>query len=509
MAAMTLTLGDLVDASAAVGATGSRLAKVDALAAVLRRADGEADLAAALLAGTVPHGRLGVGYRSLRSLPDPAPGSSLTLDEVDAAFSVLATAQGSGSARVRADALDDLFGRATAPEQRFLSALLTGELRQGALDAVMLLAIARAADVPEADVRRAAMLAGRPWLVATPALRGGVDALSRITVEVGRPIAPMLAASAASLPEAMGAGEVLVDRKLDGIRVQLHRRDGAVSVFTRSLDDITARVPDVVAAVDGLPGGDFILDGEAIALDASGRPHPFQVTGARTASTRDPAALMAATPLTTVLFDVLVVDGDVVIDEPLTLRRDRLASLAPTLLVDCVTTADADVAAGFFSAQLAAGHEGVVVKDPSSLYTAGRRGAGWVKVKPHHTLDLVVLAVERGSGRRSGLLSNIHLGARDEDTGGFVMLGKTFKGMTDAMLAWQTERFTALAVDDDGWTVTVRPEQVVEVAFDSLQRSTRYPGGLALRFARVVRYRDDKSAAQADTIGTVRALAAR
>jgi DNA ligase-1 len=344
--------------------------------------------------------------------------------------------------------------------------------------------------------------------VAAVALSDGAEGLARIMLEVLRPIAPMLAASAPNTADATTMpGPWSVERKLDGIRIQAHKRGGDVRVFTRSLDDITDRLPEVVEVVAALPAETLVLDGEAIALRPDGHPEPFQVTGARTASTRDPAQLRAQVPLTTYVFDVLHVDGVSLLDEPLSDRRAVLERLLqPGNRVASVVTDDPDVAQQFFDDQIAAGHEGVVIKDLSSPYAAGRRGGSWVKVKPRHTLDLVVLAIERGSGRRRGTLSNIHLGARDGD-GGFIMLGKTFKGMTDEMLAWQTTRFTELATDDNGSVVTVRPEQVVEIAFDGLQRSSRYPGGLALRFARVLRYRDDKTAAEADTIETVRKLA--
>ncbi|MGL5849387.1 MAG: ATP-dependent DNA ligase, partial [Phycicoccus sp.] len=299
----------------------------------------------------------------------------------------------------------------------------------------------------------------------------------------------------------------VVDGKLDGIRVQVHRLAGAVTVFTRSLDDITDRVPEVVEAVAGLPGGDLVVDGEAIVIRQGGRPAPFQVTGARTASSADVARLRSEVPLTTYLFDVLHADGRDLVDEPLSTRHEVLAGLAPHLLVPRVVTLDAAAVRQFFDELVAGGHEGVVVKAASAPYAAGRRGSGWVKVKPVHTVDLVVLAVEWGSGRRKGWLSNIHLAARDPETGELVMVGKTFKGMTDETLRWQTERFTDLAVGGtDGWVVEVRPEQVVEIAFDGVQASTRYPGGIALRFARVIRYRDDKSPAEADTVMTLRSI---
>ena len=506
-----MELAVLVAASAVVAATRSRTAKVAELARVVKLAadagEREVMLATAFLSGRVPHGRLGVGYRTLASLPPPAEVSTLTLADVDAAFTALATASGSGSAITRRAALDALFSAATGPERDFLAGLVTGEVRQGALDGIMQLAVAEAADVPLEAVRRAAMLAGSLDTVAAAALSHGVEGLEEILLQVLRPIAPMLAASAPNVADATTTGGPWsVERKLDGIRIQAHKRGDDVRVFTRSLDDITERLPEVVEVVATLPAETLVLDGEAIALRPDGRPEPFQITGARTASSRDPAQLREQTPLTTYVFDVLHIDGTSLLDDPLSVRREVLDRILPSEnRVASVVTDDPEVAQRFFDDQIAAGHEGVVIKDLASPYAAGRRGGSWVKVKPRHTLDLVVLAVERGSGRRRGTLSNIHLGARSGD--GFIMLGKTFKGMTDEMLAWQTTRFTELATDDNGWVVTVRPEQVVEIAFDGLQRSSRYPGGLALRFARVLRYRDDKSANEADTIESVRKLA--
>ncbi|HET7723115.1 MAG TPA: ATP-dependent DNA ligase [Propionibacteriaceae bacterium] len=507
-----MELATLVAASATVAGTRSRTAKVAELARLLRLAavDGEREvlLVTSFLAGRVPQGRLGVGYRTVADLPPPAEAPSLTLADVDAAFMSLAQASGSGSTATRRAALTALFSAATAAERDFLAGLMTGEVRQGALDGIMQLAVAQAAEVPLEAVRRAAMLAGTLDPVAAVALGHGVEGLETFVLEVLRPISPMLAASAPSVEAAAAMpAPWSVERKLDGIRIQAHKHGDDVRVFTRSLDDITDRLPEVVEVVAALPAETLVLDGEAIALRPDGRPQPFQVTGARTASSKDPEVLRAQTPLTTYVFDVLHHDGRSLLDEPLSARREVLARLlSPDNQVPSVTTSDAAEAQRFFESQVAAGHEGVVMKDLSAPYAAGRRGGAWVKVKPRHTLDLVVLAVERGSGRRRGTLSNIHLGARNGDDG-FVMLGKTFKGMTDEMLAWQTERFSELATSDNGWVVTVRPEQVVEIAFDGLQRSSRYPGGLALRFARVLRYRDDKTAAEADTIEAVRALA--
>ena len=508
-----MLLADVATTSAQVAATRSRLAKRALLVDLLRRAEApEVPVVARYLGGELRQRRTGLGRRSLRDLPGPADDPTLTVLAVDAAFERMAELSGPGSATARTALAAGLFAGATAPEQHLLRGLVTGELRQGALDALLLDAVAEAAGVPADAVRRAAMLAGATEPVAAAALGAAspaeaLAALGAFALTVGRPVRPMLAASAPDVGAAVAGFDgrtVVVDAKLDGIRVQVHRDGEDVRVFTRSLDDITDRVPELVRAVRGLPVRTAVLDGEALALDAAGRPRPFQETSARSA-TRD-ADLASTTELTPFFFDVLHVDGRDLLGAPLLERLAALDAVAPGLVVERVVTSDAAAALAAFDRWVAHGQEGVIVKDAEAPYEAGRRGGAWVKVKPRHTLDLVVLAVERGSGRRRGLLSNIHLGARD-GAGGFVMLGKTFKGMTDEMLAWQTERFRELAVDDDGWTVTLRPEQVVEIAFDGLQRSPRYPGGLALRFARVLRYRDDKPAAEADTIATVRALA--
>lgn len=521
-----MLLDDVAAASAQVAATRSRLAKRAVLVDVLRRAaaDGPDVVAVAsrYLGGELRQRRTGLGWRTLAAMPGPADAPSLTVLGVDAAFARMADLSGPGSSTARTEAARTLFAAATEREQHLLRGLVGGELRQGALDALLLDAVAEAAGVPAGAVRRAAMLAGETEAVAVAALGApspdeALAALDAFTLSVGRPVRPMLAQSAPDVATAVAqltaragsadapAAEVVVDTKLDGIRIQVHRDGDDVRVFTRSLDDITARVPEIVTAVRVLPARSLVLDGEALALDASGRPRPFQETASRSA-TRD-ADLAASATLTPFFFDVLHVDGRDLLDAPLRERLAVLDGVAAPHVVERVVTSDPAVAAEHFRAVVAAGQEGVVVKASDAPYEAGRRGAAWVKVKPRHTLDLVVLAVERGSGRRAGLLSNIHLGARDPD-GGFVMLGKTFKGMTDEMLAWQTARFRELEVSDDGWVVTLRPEQLVEIAFDGLQRSTRYPGGLALRFARVLRYRDDKTASEADTIATVRALAA-
>ncbi len=508
-----MLLTDVVDTSRAVAATPSRTAKVVALADLLGRAategPDELEVVAAYLAGVLPQRRIGVSWRGLQDVPHAAAVSTLTVADVDSAAQALADLSGPGSATARAGAVRQLFARATEPEQRWLRGLITGETRQGAGDGVMLQAIARAADVPDAAVRRAVMLAGHAGPVARAALTGGQAALDAIGLEVGRPLRPMLAGSAPDVPAALATirGEVAVETKLDGIRLQAHVDEGRVSLFTRTLEDVTDRMPEIVDGLAALQVTRAVLDGEVIALRADGRPHPFQVTGARTASTADPERLRHEVPLSPYFFDLLHVDGDDLVDAPARERWRRLAETVPSeWLVAHVVTDDPERAQAFFAERVAAGHEGVIVKDPALPYAAGRRGPGWVKVKPRHTLDLVVLAVEWGSGRRQGWLSNIHLGARDARTGELVMLGKTFKGMTDEMLRWQTERFLTLETSRSGHVVHLRPEQVVEVAFDGVQRSSRYPGGMALRFARVLRYRDDKSVDEIDTTDTVRAL---
>ena len=508
-----MLLSDLVDASKTVRGTRSRKAKTAALAAALATAEPhEVETATSYLSGVLRQRRTGLGWRSLAELPARADTATLTVGEVHDAFEAISQVAGAGSQAQRTELVDALFSRATPDEQTYLRGLVAGELRQGALDGLMLEAVAEAADVPAAAVRRASMFAGSTATIAAAALTGGVEALAGFGLEVGRPIRPMLASSAAEVDEALAkaapdGAPVAVDSKLDGIRIQVHKYDGRVRVFTRSLDEITDRVPEVVEAVQPLAAHTLVLDGEAIALTEDGRARPFQETGARTASRVDVATLRAQVPLTSYFFDLLHVDGEDLVDSPGRERFERLAAvLPPELVVPRTVTTDPDEARRLFAEVVAAGHEGVVVKSLDAPYDAGRRGAAWVKVKPRHTLDLVVLAVEWGSGRRQGWLSNIHLGARDPDTGEFVMLGKTFKGMTDEMLTWQTERFLALEESRTSHVVKVRPEQVVEVAFDGIQTSTRYPAQMALRFARVLRYRDDKSADEADTLDMVRAL---
>ena len=517
-----MLVADVAAASEAVAATSGRRAKIDLLAACLRAADDpELPVVVGWLAGSPRQRRTGIGWASLRDLPPPADHAVLQVLELDAALDAAAGTTGAGSVAARREVLTGLLASATAAEQRLVRGLLTGEMRQGAQAGVMLEAVASAAGVPADLVRRAVTLSGDLPAVAAAARRGAAE-LSAVTLAVGRPLAPMLAQSAPDLASAVGrTGPAAIEWKLDGVRVQVHRDGDDVAVFTRTLDDVTDRLPEVVEAARGLRAHRAVLDGEVIALQPDGRPRPFQVTSSR-AARRDVVAARAEVPLTTVLFDVLHADGVDVLDEPGDRRRSVLEQVAePGLLVPRhvvhpeegsgagAEAAIADAEA-FASGALARGHEGVVVKALDAPYAMGRRGAGWVKVKPRITLDLVVLAAEWGHGRRSGWLSNLHLGARDPDgrygpPGGFVMLGKTFKGLTDALLTWQTERLQALATRTTRWVVEVRPELVVEIAFDGVQTSPRYPAGLALRFARVLAHRPDKAAADADTIDTVRA----
>ena len=484
--------------------TSARSRKVEVIAELLRRAGADhAPIVVPWLSGELRQRRTGVGWATLRDAPAPAALPELTVAEVDRTFEEISALSGAGSAGERRRRVAELFARATADEQQLLRGLVSGELRQGALEGVMTDAVARAADVPLAEVRRAVMLCGATAPVAVAALTQGREGLAGFALQVGRPVQPMLASTASSVEEAMAKlGEAALEWKLDGIRVQVHRDGDEVAVFTRSLDDITGRVPELVTAARGLAARQFVLDGEAIALREDNRPRPFQETGARTATRggRQPV------PLSWFVFDALHVDGDDVLDLPGADRHALLTKLLPEeLRVPRLVTSDATAARDFFTDVVGRGHEGVVAKSLAAPYEAGRRGSGWLKVKPVHTLDLVVLGVEWGHGRRQGWLSNLHLGARDPDSGGFVMLGKTFKGLTDELLRWQTARFLELETSRNDWQVLVRPEQVVEIAFDGVQRSTRYPGGVALRFARVLRYRDDKSPEEADTLDTVRA----
>jgi DNA ligase-1 len=506
-----MRLSELAEASRAVAEASSRLQKIAHLASLLQRLPpDEIEIAIAFLSGATRQGRIGVGYAAIdeaRGVP-PSSESRLELADVDREFQELAALRGPGSAGRRVHQLRMLMARASAGEQDFLARLLFGELRQGALEGVLVEAVARASQIAAGRVRRAAMLAGALAPVARAALVEGEAALDRLVVQPFRPLQPMLADSAADVSEALTElGEASFEYKLDGARIQVHKAGEIVKVYTRHLREVTAAVPEVVDAARLLPARDIILDGEAIALRDDGTPHPFQVTMRRFGRRLDVESQRAALPISPFFFDLLYLDGDLLIDEPFSRRMELLAGLAAArVLVPRIVTADAGRAAAFAKAAIDAGHEGVMAKAPSAGYAAGRRGAAWLKVKGAKTLDLVVLAVEWGSGRRRGTLSNLHLGARDEERGGFVMLGKTFKGLTDELLAWQTRELLAREIGRDGHVVFVRPELVVEIAFNDIQESPHYPGRLALRFARVRRYRTDKSAAQADPFSAVQQL---
>ncbi len=500
----------VVRTSEAVAATRSRKAKIEALATLLSEADtDEVATVVSLLTGEPRQGRIGVGWATLSAVRDHAPAApapTVTVAALDDALERIAATTGPGSAAARHAILTDLLGRATEAEAGFIVRLLTGELHQGALAGLMADAIARAAQVPADAVRRAAMLGGDLADTATRAIAGGAAALAEVHLEVLRPVQPMLAATAASVAEALTAtGRASVEWKLDGARIQVHRDGDDVRVFTRNLNDVTARLPEVVAAARGFTARSFVLDGEAISLSEDSLPRRFQDTMSRFGA--DDAAAHALT-LAAFFFDLLHLNGDDLLDRPLRERGAILDDLVGRYRVPALETDDAEEAESFLADALATGHEGVMVKALDSRYDAGRRGAAWRKVKPVRTLDLVVLAAEWGHGRRRGWLSNLHLGARDPETGAFVMVGKTFKGLTDELLTWQTTRLQEIAAHTDDYTVYVRPELVVEIALDGVQVSKRYPGGVALRFARVRAYRPDKSAADADTIDSVRALLA-
>ncbi len=559
-------LSDLVRTSEAVSLASGRRVKIDEIAGLLRRAaPDEIPVAVAFLSGELRQRQIGVGYAALggllREAGPPAPGTyspgtqPLTLAETDSVFAAIGATTGPGSQAERRRLLGSLFAGATPAEQSFLTRLLAGELHQGALEGVMTEAVARAAGVDAGEVRRALLLGGSLPAVAEAALSAAsatrqeqaaadqdqaeqapakqdrattaagddaaaaaaLAALRAFRLEVGRPLRPMLAASAPAVAAAFDrVSPAAAEWKIDGIRIQVHRQGPRVRVFTRTLDDITARLPEITRAVLASPAETLVLDGEAIALDPAGRAQPFQVTASRTGTQAAPGQEGADVPLTPFFFDLLHLDGRDLIDEPATIRHALMAEVLPEdLRVPRLVTGDVAEAEAFFADAVARGHEGVVVKSLDAPYAAGRRGGDWIKVKPRHTLDLVVLAAEWGHGRRRGWLSNLHLGARDP-AGGFVMLGKTFKGLTDEMLRWQTARFLDLAeppgqrpggdLSDARGVLRVRPEMVVEIAFDGVQASPRYPGGLALRFARVLRYRPDKQAAEADTIDAVRAI---
>ncbi len=506
-----MKLAALVDTSRRVAEASGRLEKIGLLASLFRTAPAEeAELTTAYLCGSTRQDKLGVGWSVFQSATPgtAAETASLELSDVDSALRAVAGTTGPGSADRKRRLLGELLTRATPEEQRFLAGLIMGELRQGALEGLVSDAVARAAGIPAGRVRRAAMLAGDLPAVAAAALGAGDAGLARFSVQLFQPVLPMLADTAEGEEAALAAlGEAALEFKLDGARVQVHKGGDDVRVFSRRLNDVTVAVPELVEAVRALPARELILDGETVALRPDGKPHPFQITMRRFGRRLDVDRLRGELPLSSLFFDVLYRDGSTLIDEPLERRLLALAdALPPELVVPRLVTGSADAAREFMRRALARGHEGIMAKALDAPYEAGRRGARWLKLKPAETLDLVVLAAEWGHGRRRGWLSNLHLGARDPERGGFVMLGKTFKGLTDTILAWQTEKLLELEIGRDAHTVYVRPELVVEVAFNDVQASPHYPGGVALRFARVRQYRPDKTAAEADTISAVRAI---
>ena len=505
-----MLLSEIVETSRCIAETSRRLEKVDLLSKLLRQlSPGETEIVVAFLAGRIRQGRIGIGYSSLREAQgSPAENAGLEVAEVDRTFQTIVTVTGSGSQRQRLELLRQLFSRATEAEQNFLIRLLIGELRQGALEAVMVEALAKTAGVEVERVRRAVMMAGDIAVVARALLEHGEDRLAQYDVQLFRPVQPMLAGTAEDVEEALAdLGEAALEYKLDGARVQVHKSGDDVVVYSRALNDVSAAVPEVIEAVRAIPAKDLILDGEVLSLLPDGRPQPFQISMRRFGRKLDVERMRAELPMTPFWFDLLYLNAGSLLDEEQSRRFKALAELAPQSLIPNLIASDASRAGEFLERALASGHEGIVAKATDAKYAAGSRGQSWLKIKRARTLDLVILAAEWGHGRRHGWLSNLHLGARDTEKGGFAMLGKTFKGLTDEMLAWQTQELLKLEIGRDNYTVYVEPKLVVEIAFNEIQVSPRYPSGLALRFARVKRYRTDKPAEQADTLQTVRKLA--
>ncbi len=506
-----LKLASVVATSRDVSATRSRKQKTALLAGLLAQlSPAEVRPAVGFLGGELRQGRLGIGYRTLQQLQREDAGTEpqVTVLELDVALDELKALSGKGSAKRRDELLRGLFGRLTPPERDFVARLMVGELRQGALEALVLEALGQVTHISPDALRRAMLFTGDATEVAALALSGGVAALAQLSIELFRPLRPMLAQTAKDVGDAVTRLTPCVfEQKLDGARIQVHFDGERVAIYSRHGNDLTESLPEVVALVRSFPAQSLVLDGEAIALRPDGRPHPFQVTMRRFGRKLDVAELGRTLPLNAFFFDCLYLDGEVLVEQGNAERWARLEQVVPesarVLRTPIATESEGE---DVMRAALQRGHEGVVAKALASSYEAGRRGAGWLKLKPAPTLDLVVLAAEWGSGRRQGWLSNLHLGARDPETGEFVMLGKTFKGLTDETLTWQTQKLQELATETSEYVVRVRPELVVEIAFDGLQKSPVYPGGLALRFARVRRYRDDKPASQADTIGFVREL---
>jgi ATP-dependent DNA ligase I len=506
-----MLLANLVATSNLIANTSRRLEKTTLLATLLKQlTPEEVEIAVAFLSGGARQGRIGIGYATLRgATATPADAPHLDLLEVDRTLSELAAVQGRGSEQRRRDLLNALLTRATAGEQHFLTRLLMGELRQGALEGIMLDALAKASALPQDRIRRAAMLAGSAAAIARPVLENGEAGLAQFDVQLFRPVQPMLAQTAEDVTGALRElGKAALEYKFDGARIQVHKSGDDVIVFSRSMNDVTAAVPEVVTAVRAMPARDLILDGEVLSLDAQGRPQPFQVSMRRFGRKLDIDRMLAELPMSPFWFDLLYLNGGSLIDEAQARRFAELSRLTtPEMLVPHLVTSDSSEAEDFLHGALAQGHEGVMAKALNAGYAAGARGQSWLKIKQPRTLDLVILAAEWGNGRREGWLSNLHLGARDTAKGGFAMLGKTFKGLTDEMLAWQTRELQKIEIARDNYTVYVEPKIVVEIAFNEIQVSARYVSGLALRFARVKRYRTDKSVAESDTFQTVRHLA--
>ncbi len=504
-----MLLATVVETSRRVSETSRRLEKVDLLAQLLRQLHpGETEIVVSFLAGRARQGRIGIGYESVRGATgSPAATASLEVIEVDRTFQTILSTSGAGSQRRRFELLHKMMTSATEAEQQFLIRVLMGELRQGALEAVMVDALAKASGIAAERVRRAVMLAGDIAPVAKALLQSGESALAQYDIQLFRPLQPMLAGSAGDVAEALQEiGEAALEYKLDGARVQVHRSGDDVVVYSRALNDVTAAVPEVVEVVRALPAKDLILDGEVISLQPDGRPQPFQVTMRRFGRKLDVDRMRAELPMTPFWFDLLYWNGASLLDETQSRRFQTLAEIAPQFLIPHTTAANAQAAEDFLEQSLSRGHEGIMAKAVDARYAAGSRGQSWLKIKRARTLDLAILAAEWGHGRRHGWLSNLHLGARDTEKGGFAMLGKTFKGLTDEMLAWQTQELLKLEIGRDNYTVHVEPKLVVEIAFNEIQTSSRYSSGLALRFARVKRYRTDKSAADVDTFQTVQKL---
>jgi DNA ligase-1 len=505
-----MLLASVVETSRSVAGTSKRLEKISLLAVLIRQlSPEEIEIVVPYLAGQTRQGRIGIGYAALReSRSAPAPEPVLEILEIDRILTALTQVSGSGSQSRRLELLRSMFARATEPEQQFLTGLLMGELRQGALEGIMLEAVAKAAGISAERVRRAAMMAGDIARVARAALELGEAGLEQYDVQLFRPIQPMLAQSADDIPEALACvGEAALEYKMDGARVQVHKSGGDVAVYSRSLKDVSGAVPEVVELVQALPAHDLILDGEVLSLLPDGRPQPFQITMRRFGRRLDVERMRQELPMSAFWFDLLYLNGAPLLDESQARRFQALAEIAPGSLMPHMVTGDAAAGNEFLEQAIARGHEGVMAKAIDAKYAAGARGQSWVKVKRARTLDLVILAAEWGSGRRKGWLSNLHLGARDTEKGGFAMLGKTFKGLTDEMLTWQTQELLKLEIGRDSFTVYVEPKLVVEIAFNEIQVSPRYASGLALRFARVKRYRTDKTAAESDTFETVQRLA--